>query len=99
MSVNYPLVETAPAAPLTPRRTFGDEVGKFIRTKPLGVGGALIILAMIFVAIFAAALAPYDPYVGDYAAQFARPSRTWWWPSPSPSSRARRGWCGPPRSR
>src|SRR3989449_7426732 len=78
MSVNYPLVETAPAAPFTPRRTFGDEVGKFIRTKPLGVGGALIILAMIFVAIFAAALAPYDPYVGDYAAQFARPSAEHW---------------------
>src|SRR6266852_3756634 len=78
MSVNYPLVETAAAAPLTPRRTFGDEVGKFIRTKPLGVGGALIILAMIFVAAFAAALAPYDPYVGDYSAQFARPSAEHW---------------------
>src|SRR6266851_687563 len=78
MSVNYPLVETAAAAPLTPRRTFGDEVGKFIRTKPLGMGGALIILAMIFVAIFAAALAPYDPYVGDYSAQFARPSAEHW---------------------
>jgi hypothetical protein len=36
MSVNYPLL--AAAAPLAPRRTFGEEVAKFIRTKPLGVG-------------------------------------------------------------
>ena len=78
MSVNYPLLDAAAAAPLAPRRTFGEEVAKFIRTKPLGVGGALIILGMIFVATFAAALAPYDPYQGDYGAQFARPSAEHW---------------------
>jgi len=77
-SVNYSLVETAAAAPLAPRRTVGDELVKFIRTKPLGVGGALIILGMIFVAFFAEALAPYDPYLGDYSQQFARPSGEHW---------------------
>ncbi|PWU24033.1 MAG: ABC transporter permease [Candidatus Rokuibacteriota bacterium] len=78
MSVNYPLVETAAAAPLAPRRTAADAFVKFVRTKPLGVAGGLIILAMLFVAFFARALAPYDPYVGDYGQQFARPSAEHW---------------------
>ncbi len=78
MSVNYPLVHATASAPLAPRLTFGEEVAKFVRTKPLGAGGALIILAMLFVAIFAHVLAPYDPYVGDYAQQFARPSAEHW---------------------
>src|SRR5260370_40842817 len=51
---------------------------KFIRTNPLGAAGAFIILAMMFVALFAATLAPYDPYTGDYGAQFARPSADHW---------------------
>ena len=33
---------------------------------------------MLFVALFAHALAPYDPYVGDYGAQFERPSAEHW---------------------
>lgn len=78
MSVNYSVVHVTASAPLTPRLSFGEEVAKFVRTKPLGAGGALIILAMLFVALFAAALAPYDPYVGDYALQFARPSAEHW---------------------
>ena len=51
---------------------------KFIRTKPLGAVGALIIAGMLFVAVFARALAPYDPYEADYAKQFARPSAEHW---------------------
>src|SRR5881396_3582108 len=72
------LTHAQAAAVLAPRLTAGEEVVKFIRTKPLGAGGALIILAMMFVALFAPALAPYDPYVGDYGLQFARPSAEHW---------------------
>ena len=72
------LIHATAAAPLAPRLTFGEAVVKFVRTKPLGVGGALIILAMLFVALFAEALAPYDPYHGDYALQFGRPSAEHW---------------------
>ncbi len=72
------LIHATAAAPLAARLTFGEAVVKFVRTKPLGVGGALIILAMLFVALFAEALAPYDPYHGDYALQFARPSAEHW---------------------
>ena len=78
MSVNYQLVDAAASAPLASRLTFGEEVVKFVRTKPLGAAGALIILAMAFVAIFAGSLAPYDPYTGDYGLQFARPSAEHW---------------------
>jgi peptide/nickel transport system permease protein len=78
MSVSYPLVEAPASGSLAPRRTAGDVVAQFIRTKPVGAGGALIILVMLAVALLANALAPYDPYQGDYALQFARPSAQHW---------------------
>jgi peptide/nickel transport system permease protein len=75
VSVNYELVQVPAAAP---RVTAGGEVRAFIRGKPLGAAGALIIVGMAIVAIFANALAPYDPYWTDYGAQFARPSAEHW---------------------
>jgi peptide/nickel transport system permease protein len=78
MSLQYPLVHETASASLAPRRTAGDVVVNFIRTKPVGAGGGLIILAMLVVALLANALAPYDPYQGDYALQFARPSAEHW---------------------
>jgi peptide/nickel transport system permease protein len=78
MAINQALTHAEVSAALAPRATFGEEMVKFIRTKPLGVAGAVIILGMIFVAAFAPALAPYDPYHGDYGAQFARPSAEHW---------------------
>jgi len=78
MSVQYPLVDAAASAPLAPQLTAAEAVLRFVRTKPLGAAGALIILAMLLVALFAQALAPYDPYTGDYALQFARPSAEHW---------------------
>mgnify|MGYP001378574958 FL=1 len=78
MSIQYPLGEASASAPLARRLTLGEEVVKFIRTKPLGAAGAVVILAMMFVAAFAGTLARYDPYEGDYALQFARPSAEHW---------------------
>ena len=72
------LTHTATSAPLAPQLTIGQEVVKFIRTKPLGAAGALIIVAMGLVAFFAGALAPFDPYWGDYSQQFVRPSAEHW---------------------
>jgi peptide/nickel transport system permease protein len=77
MAVHYPLVQTA-TAPLAPPVTWGDELSTFIRRKPLGAAGAFIIAVMLFVALFAARLAPYDPYAADYGAQFMRPSAAHW---------------------
>jgi peptide/nickel transport system permease protein len=78
MSLPYPLAHATAAVSLAPRRTAGDMVVQFIRTKPVGAGGALIILVMLAVALLANVLAPYDPYQGDYALQFARPSAQHW---------------------
>jgi peptide/nickel transport system permease protein len=78
MAINQALIHAEASAALAPRATFAEELVKFVRTKPLGAVGAFIILSMLFVATFAPALAPYDPYVGDYASQFARPSAEHW---------------------
>jgi len=78
MSVDYSLVHATASASLAPRLTVAETVVRFIRTKPLGAGGALIILGMLFVAVFAEVLAPYDAYETDYAAQFARPNAEHW---------------------
>jgi peptide/nickel transport system permease protein len=75
----YPLThgEVVTAA-LAPPVTVAETVLKFIRTKPLGAAGALVILAMMVVAVLADVVAPYDPYEADYGAQFARPSASHW---------------------
>jgi peptide/nickel transport system permease protein len=49
-------------------------IHKFIVTKPLGAAGGGIILVMIFAAIFASSIAPYDPYTLSYELQFGAPS-------------------------
>jgi peptide/nickel transport system permease protein len=77
-TTDYALQHTAATATLAPRLTAAEEVVKFIRTKPLGAAGALIILGMMVIAALAGALAPYDPYHADYGAQFARPSAEHW---------------------
>ncbi len=78
MATNHALTHVAATVPLAPQLTIGETIVKFIRTKPLGAAGGFIILAMAFVAFFAEALAPYDPYLGNYALQFARPSAEHW---------------------
>jgi peptide/nickel transport system permease protein len=49
-------------------------IGKFIITKPLGAVGGFIILVMIFAAVFAPQIAPYDPYELNQSLQFGAPS-------------------------
>src|SRR5687768_7247352 len=78
MATRIEVAHTTAATTLSPRLTAGDEVVKFIRTKPLGAAGALIILAMLAVAALAEVLAPYDAYEANYALQFTRPSVEHW---------------------
>jgi peptide/nickel transport system permease protein len=78
VSVNYELVHATASAPLAPRLTAGQEVVRFVRGKPLGAIGALIITGLLAVAICAPAVAPYDPYQADYGQQFAAPSAEHW---------------------
>jgi peptide/nickel transport system permease protein len=53
-------------------------VRKFIVTKPLGAVGGAIVLVMIIVAVFAEAIAPYDPYEINQRLQFTPPSIEHW---------------------
>ena len=78
MSVNTSLIEAAASAPPATRLTWLAQAATFVRAKPLGAGGAFIILVMLVVALVAHALAPYDPYLPDYTAQFARPGADHW---------------------
>jgi peptide/nickel transport system permease protein len=78
VSVNYPAVEAPAPAAVAPRLTWLAQAVAFARAKPLGAGGALIILAMLVVALVAPVLAPYDPYAPDYGAQFVRPGPGHW---------------------
>jgi peptide/nickel transport system permease protein len=72
------LTHTGATATLAPRVTTAEAVMKFIRAKPLGAAGGLVILIMLFVGGLSDVLAPYDPYQADYALQFARPSAEHW---------------------
>jgi peptide/nickel transport system permease protein len=78
MATSIELAHASASATLTPKLTFAGVVARFVRTKPLGAAGAVIILGMLALAVFAELLAPYDPYVGDYGLQFARPSAEHW---------------------
>ena len=78
MAVNTSLIEAAASVRLAPRLTWAEQVVTFVRSKPLGAAGGLIILTMLVVALVADVLAPYDPYLPDYAAQFVRPSAGHW---------------------
>jgi peptide/nickel transport system permease protein len=78
MATNIELAHASASSDLTPKLTVAGVVARFVRTKPLGAAGAVIILGMLALAVFAELLAPYDPYVGDYGLQFARPSAEHW---------------------
>jgi peptide/nickel transport system permease protein len=78
MATNIELAHATASATLAPKPTAAGVAMRFVRTKPLGAAGAVIILGMLALAVFAELLAPYDPYVGDYGLQFARPSAEHW---------------------
>jgi peptide/nickel transport system permease protein len=44
-----------------------DSVARFARLSPIGALGALFLIVVFLVAIFAPFIAPYDPLAGDYA--------------------------------
>jgi peptide/nickel transport system permease protein len=53
-------------------------LGRLVRAYPLGVFGAVVLLAMTVTALGAPWLAPYDPLTTDYATVIRPPSREHW---------------------
>ena len=78
MATNVELSRSTPIADVAPRLSVLEEIVNFVRKKPLGAAGGLIIVVMLAAAIFAGALTPYDPYQADYGVQFARPNADHW---------------------
>jgi peptide/nickel transport system permease protein len=78
VAIDTSLVERAVAAEAEPRHAWPAQIWGFARAKPLGAVGALIILGLLAVAALARPLAPYDPYLPDYGAQFSRPGVDHW---------------------
>ena len=49
-----------------------------IRQQPLGAAGAFIVIIMVFLAVFANLVAPFDPVVNDYGSMHIPPDGTHW---------------------
>jgi peptide/nickel transport system permease protein len=58
----------------TPRRRFLRFWGEFLRRRPLGAIGLFLMILMIFAAIFADRIAPYDPTALSFADLLVPPS-------------------------
>ena len=68
---------TATAEPTSSARWW-VAVRAFARRRTLGAVGAVVVLIMIVVAIFAGPLAPYDPLAVDFGAMLTRPNVAHW---------------------
>jgi peptide/nickel transport system permease protein len=60
------------------RSRFLAACGDFIRRRPLGAIGAVVILLMFAAALAAPMIAPYDPVQVDFAAMLSAPSAEHW---------------------
>ncbi len=74
---------TAPIEPFivhppTAGRSFVHGLSRFVRSSPLGVAAALLLLLIVAVALFAAQLAPYDPFTNNYGVARQPPSAEHW---------------------
>jgi peptide/nickel transport system permease protein len=61
-----------------PRARWTSAVRDFVRQRPLGAIGALIVVVMVVTAATAGILAPYDPLETDYAAMLGAPDARHW---------------------
>jgi len=58
----------------TRSRRWAGAVGTFIRQRPVGAAGAVLIVLMILAAVFADLIAPYDPEQGEFLDLLLPPS-------------------------
>jgi len=61
-----------------PERSWLRGIGNFARRRPLGAIGAVVVVVMILVGVFANFLAPYNPVAVDFGAMLAKPSTQHW---------------------
>ena len=59
---------------LIERRTWSSVASDLIRRQPLGAAGGLVVILMIFAALFADQIEMYDPEINDFGAMLVAPS-------------------------
>jgi peptide/nickel transport system permease protein len=63
---------------LPPRRAWPFRLLSFCAWQPLGAAGAFVVVSMVFLALFADVVTPYDPEANDYEAMLIAPSWAHW---------------------
>ncbi|MEE2689321.1 MAG: ABC transporter permease [Pseudomonadota bacterium] len=58
--------------------SFGQKCFRLARQKKLGAFGAVIIIAMVLMAVFANSVSPYDPLENNYTRILEAPSSNYW---------------------
>ena len=71
-------LEAAPIFVLPPKRTIPQHLYYFGTRKPPGTFGALVAIALVFIAIFAPVIAPYDPFDTSVEHIWAAPGGDYW---------------------
>ena len=69
---------TAAIEELPLRASLASAIADFCRRNPLGAGGILVVLAMMFMAAGAEILTSYDPTANDFGAMLSPPDREHW---------------------
>jgi peptide/nickel transport system permease protein len=78
MAVTSELAVDAQFEELSDKKTLGRVIFQLMRRKPLGAAGAIIVIVMILMAVFANVLTPYDPVANSFAAMTQAPSWQHW---------------------
>lgn len=66
------------APPLQTRSPVAGGVARFVRSSPLGAVALVVLVGTVLLAVFAAQVAPYDPFRNDYAVARQSPSGVHW---------------------
>ena len=61
-----------------PRARWLAVIVDFSRRRPLGAIGAVVVVLMLLVAVFATVISPYDPLAVDFSAMLAPPNVAHW---------------------
>ena len=78
MAINVPFDAVEIAAAEARRGGWRAVVMDFVRRRPLGAVGAMVVVLMLVVAVTAGLIAPYNPVQVDFGAMLSRPSATHW---------------------
>jgi peptide/nickel transport system permease protein len=78
MAIIQPIDQTATANEPTATTVAWAAMRDFARRRTLGAIGAVVVLIMIVVGVFANVLSPYDPVAVDFGAMLAKPNAAHW---------------------